>query len=227
MSDGERLSRADVVLLAWGPLTLLFILDGYFKHALYGYSPASFWLFDAVKFVLLPAVILIWLARRHRILPAQYGMRAVAENESWGHFLGLTIFLAVVLALVFSVALFVAWFILDFPEQIAFYKSIRPDGWLGISVVVYYSATAGVVEEIFCRALPLLYLKKRFGKSLPGGFYVFATAFLFGLGHWENGNLEVAATFGYGLFAGALYLRLRDLWPLIGAHALIDLWAFW
>ena len=226
-ATAARPSRADVILLACGPITLLFILDGFFKHALYGYSPVSFWLFDAVKFVLLPAAILIWLGRRHGVTPARYGMRGVAEHESWVHFLGLTIFLAIVLALVFSVARYVAWFILDHPEQTAFYKSIRPDGWLGLPVVVYYSATAGVVEEIFCRALPLLYLGERFGKSLPGGPYVLTTAFLFGFGHWENGNLEVVATFVYGLFAGALYLRLRDLWPLIGAHALIDLWAFW
>ena len=220
-------SRSDVVLLACGPITLLFILDGFFKQALYVCSPPLFWLFDAVKFVLLPAAILIWLARRHGIGPAQYGMHAVAESESWGHFLGLTIFLALVLALVFSVARYAAWFILDVPEQTLFYKSIRPDGWLGVPVVVYYSATAGIVEEIFCRALPLLYLKERFGKSPPGGAYVIATAFLFGFGHWENGNLEVVATFGYGLFASALYLKLRDLWPLIGAHTLIDVWAFW
>ena len=90
-----------------------------------------------------------------------------------------------------------------------------------------YSATAGVVEEIFCRALPLLYLSERFGKSLPKGLYVITTALIFGVGHWENGNIEVIATCVFGLFAGALYLKLRDLWPLIAAHALMDLWAFW
>lgn len=39
--------------------------------------------------------------------------------------------------------------------------------------------------------------------------------------------IEAIATFVYGLFASALYLKLRDLWPLIGAHIVIDLWAFW
>src|SRR5882672_5921989 len=103
MADG-RLSRAEVVLLACGPLTVLFIADGYFKHWLYDHVPVWFWVFDAVKFVVLPAAILLWLDRRHGITPARYGMRAVAEHESWPHFLGLTIFLAIVLMLVFSVA---------------------------------------------------------------------------------------------------------------------------
>ncbi len=221
------LSRADVVLLACGPITFLFILDGFFKHSLYGYSPALFWLFDTVKFVLLPATILIWLGRRRGITAARYGMNGIAEHESWAHFLGLTIFLALVLALVYSTARYIAWFILDFPESIAFYKSILPDGLLRVPVVLYYAVTAGVVEEIFCRALPLLYLSERFGRSLPKGLYVVATAFLFGVGHWENGNIEVLATFVFGLFASALYLRLRELWPLIGAHTLIDVWGFW
>lgn len=125
-ASAARLSRADIILLACGPLTLLFILDGFFKHALYGYSPALFWLFDTVKFVLLPAAILIWLARCHSITPARYGMRGVAENESWVHFLGLTIFLAVVLYAAYRATHFFAWIMLDFPGPTAFYKSIMP-----------------------------------------------------------------------------------------------------
>jgi membrane protease YdiL (CAAX protease family) len=226
-TTAARLSRADIILLACGPYTVLFILDGYFRHSLYSYSPALYWLFDGIKFVLLPAAILIWLGRRHGITPARYGMRAVAENESWVHFLGLTIFIAIMLYAVYIATHLFTWIILDFPESTAFYKSIRPDGLLRVPVVLYYAITAGVVEEIFWRALPLLYLSERFGKQLPKGAYVVTTAILFGAAHWENGPHEALATCIFGMFASAFYLKLRDLWPLIGAHTLIDVWGFW
>jgi hypothetical protein len=55
-SGAERLSRADVVLLAWTPLTLLFILDDYFKRARTPIRPPRTGC-STVKFVLLPAAI--------------------------------------------------------------------------------------------------------------------------------------------------------------------------
>jgi membrane protease YdiL (CAAX protease family) len=92
---------------------------------------------------------------------------------------------------------------------------------------LYLAITAGIVEEIFFRGLPFLYVIERFPAKIPTGTYVVTTALLFGAIHWENGGHEVVATFIYGVFAAAFYLKLRDLWPLIGAHALIDVWGFW
>lgn len=222
---GARISRSDAILIGIGPLVVLFIADGFFKQSLYAYSPAAFWIFDALKFVVLPAIV-GWLLYSHfDIKPAHYGLRTIAENESAVHFLGLVIFLAVILAVVYYVTWHISFRALRPVTPPAFYSTIIPHGPLHFPVVLYFSLTAGVTEEIVCRGLPLLYLRERF--SVPGrAAYVFVTALLFAAAHWENGTHAVAATFLYGIFSGILYLRLRDLWPFIGAHALIDLWGF-
>lgn len=223
---GTGISRANAVLAGLLPVAVIFVFDGFFKQALYGYSPALFWAFDVLKFVVIPAAILIWLARRFSIRPSAYGMRRMSRNEGWLRFLGLTAFLVIVLSLVFRATVWISLMIVRPAGSGAFYGSIVPEGWLHFPVVLYFAATAGFVEEIFFRALPLVYLKERFGSGIPVAAYLLGTSFLFASMHWENGAHELAATFMYGLLAGALYLRLRDLWPLIGAHVLIDVWSF-
>lgn len=37
---------------------------------------------------------------------------------------------------------------------------------------------------------------------------------------------EIIATGFFGVLAAIAYLQVRNLWFLIGAHALIDIWAF-
>jgi len=222
-----QISKAQAIFVACTLIIAINVLDGFFKEPLYGYVPALFWLFDVFKFVVLPGALLLWLWRGYGIRPVHYGMRAVAENESWLHFLGLTVFLAIVLNLVYQAAFGISWAVLRFPETKEFYYSIRPEGWLRVAVALYYAITAGVVEEIFNRALPLLYLVERYGKALPRARYLLVTSLLFGISHFESGTPQVVATFVFGLLAGALYLKLRDLWPLIGAHFLIDAWVFW
>lgn len=217
----------NAVLIASFPIIAIFILDGYFRDALHAQSPMLFWLFDLFKFVLLPVGILVWLARSFGVTPSRYGLREVAENESWVHFVGLTIFLAVVLSLVYHLAQVIASTILRPPATAPFFKSAAPDGLLRVPVVLYMAITAGIVEEIFFRGLPLLYVIERFPGRIPTSTYVVTTALLFGAIHWENGSHEVVATFIFGIFAAAFYLKLRDLWPLIGAHILIDAWEFW
>jgi membrane protease YdiL (CAAX protease family) len=223
---GTGAPRANAVLLGLLPVAVIFVLDGFFKEALHGYSPALFWAFDVLKFVVIPAAILVWLARRFSIVPSDYGMRRMSRNEGWPRFLGLTVFLVVLLSLVFRATLWIALMIVPPAGSGAFYGSMVPEGWLHFPVVLYFAVTAGFVEEIFFRALPLVYLGERFAGKIPVAAYLIGSSVLFASIHWENGAHEVAATFMYGLLAGTLYLKLRDLWPLIGAHVLIDVWSF-
>lgn len=217
--------RPEVLLIAIAPFVLLSIVDGFFRGALQN-SPALFWLFDPFKFVVLPIAALLWLARTFFVTPDKYGLASVAEHESWLQFLGFTLFLTALLYLIYQAADMFFWMLFGRPETASFYKNMAPTGLLRVPVVLYFAATAGLVEEIFFRALPLLYLQQRFPKSIPTGLYVLSTSALFGVSHWENGAHEVLATFTYGIFASLFYVKLRDLWPLVGAHALIDLWVF-
>jgi membrane protease YdiL (CAAX protease family) len=219
-------SKTDAILIGCLSHVAVSILDGFFKEYLYKYSPLLFSAFDLFKFVVIPAGVLIWLARRFSITPSGYGLRRAVGNNSWLHFLGLTVLLAVFLNFAYHVAQHFAWVIIRPADTSALYKSVIPDGLFHFPVVLYFGVTAGLVEEIFFRALPLLYVKERFRNRVPLAGYVVTTSVLFAAAHWENGAHEVVATFVYGLFASVLYLKLRDLWPLVGAHALIDIWAF-
>jgi membrane protease YdiL (CAAX protease family) len=51
-------------------------------------------------------------------------------------------------------------------------------------------------------------------------------AVLFGMAHWESGAHEILGTACLGLFACALYLKIQTLWPLIGAHFIVDMASF-
>lgn len=227
MTPGVKVENSNAIFIATATVAAIFIFDGFFRGPLHAFSPPLFWLFDLLKFVVVPAACLIWLARAFQVFPSQYGLRRIAHNESWWRFLGLTIVLAVGLSLVYRVALFLAWAIPTPWAITASYSTIAPDGPLRIAAVGYFSLTAGLVEEIFFRALPLLFLQRRFSVRVPTTLYVVSTALLFGAAHWENGAHEIFANVAFGVVASLLYLKLRDLWPLIGAHALTAAWIMW
>lgn len=223
-------SRADAILIASLSHILISFVDGFFKEPLYRYSEHAFWIFDFIKFVAIPVVVLVWLDRAFSIAPASYGLRSGSKPENWFYFLGLTVFLAIVLNLVYQGVQHFAWIIVwrvFHPAPVpVFYKSLVPDGLLHYPTALYFAATAGFTEEVFFRGLPLLYMKERFGNTKPIWIYVVVTSVLFAAAHWENGLHEIIATFTYGIASSVLYLKLRDLWPLVGAHALIDFRTF-
>ena len=218
--------RSNAILAGSGIMIALSIADGAFKSSLYMLSPLAFWIFDVTKFVILPATILWLLYRYFQVKPTEYGIAGAAEGQAWWEFIGLVVFLALILYVVYLVAWSLSpktlW---PTPTQ-HFYQAILPQGILHFPVAIYYAVTAGVTEEIIFRGLPLLYLKERYGKSFSRAGYVVVTSILFGAAHWENGSREVGAAFFFGVFSSLLYLQLRELWPLIGAHALTDLWGF-
>jgi membrane protease YdiL (CAAX protease family) len=186
-----------------------------------------FWAVDAFRFVLLPGAILLWLARAFQVSPSAYGLGRPRETDSWLEFVWILVSIAIILRFVYHSASLVSWFLAGRPQTVSFYKEVVPQGPFRAVAVLYLAVTAGLVEEVFFRGLPLLHLKMRFPAGIPKGLYVASTAIAFGAIHWQNGIHEVVATTVYGLVAAVFYLNLRDLWPLVGAHALIDAWEFW
>lgn len=226
LNQRAQLNDSDALVLGFAVVAAVFLTSGFFRRDLYALSPALYWVFDFLKFVVVPAAAALVLAKRYGLRPRHYGLRGIAEHETWGHFIGLTIFLALILALTYYATWHIAWRLLRPEAALPFYQEINPKGLLRIPVTLYMGVTAGVVEEVLFRGLPLLYLERRFPNSLPRKPYILGTALLFGLVHWGDGPHQVLATFAFGVLAAALYLRLRDLWPLITAHAIIDIYTF-
>jgi membrane protease YdiL (CAAX protease family) len=53
------------------------------------------------------------------------------------------------------------------------------------------------------------------------------TTILFAATHSELGPSGVVAALTYGIAAAVLFLKLRNLWPIIFAHFVIDVYSFW
>jgi membrane protease YdiL (CAAX protease family) len=225
--SAQRAGQPDFLIVAVALVLTFFLIDGFVRRELYAISPSLYWAFDFLKFVVLPAAAAICLARAFGVRPEHYGIRGVAQNETWVQFIGLTFFVALLLAGVHYATYYVAWFVLRPEVAQPFYQEINPAGILRVPAALYMAGTAAVVEEVFCRGIPLLYLQRRFPNGIPEASYVWGTALLFGFLHWENGFHDVVAAFVFGLAAAAIYLKLRDLWPLMGGHFVIGLVALW
>jgi membrane protease YdiL (CAAX protease family) len=222
----ETQSGPGPVAIAFATVLAVFLAVNAVRRDVYALSPALYWAIDVLKFVVLPAAAAVALAKRYSIFPRHYGLRSEPGRNDWGHFIGLTVFLALTLNLVYHATRYVAWLLLRPEPATSFYFDINASGLLRIPVTLYMAVTAGVVEEVFFRGLPLLYLERRFPNAVPKRLYVAGTALAFGLIHWMNGPHEFIATFVFGVLAATLYLRLRDLRLLIGAHICIDLYGF-
>jgi len=216
-----------VIPLALAPLLLQSLVDGLYKAPLHRWSASAFWLVDAAKFVLLPAVVLWCLARFAGVRPRDYGLRWPRTPEERNALLGAALFACFVLVPLYFAAQELAWRAGRFTAPDFGYETALPAArflrWLAIG---YFALTAGIVEEIVFRGLPWTWAA-RFGDTRTTRWtWVAMTSVLFGLVHWENGLPEVLTTGVFGVGAALLYLKLRNLWPLVLAHVVADVVAF-
>lgn len=85
---------------------------------------------------------------------------------------------------------------------------------------VYFALSAALLEELVYRWLLGKALLDRGWGAAP--FLCISTA-LFGLIHWHGGLQAIVLTGLVGLLLSWVYLKIRLLWPLVVAHATIDL----
>lgn len=212
-------------------ISLIFIIglvNGLYKEALFNFSQAAYWLQDIAHFVIIPAALFYILSNTCGYKFKDFGLIKPSKGYPLAELLGASIFSAFILYVVYISVLVTSYHTLkEYGQTAAYfnYNSVIPTGPLGIVVVLYFATTAATVEEIVYRGIPykLMTAYKLFSKKT----YVVGTSLLFAAIHWENGYGDLLAAFIFGLLAAYLYLVYRNLWPLIGAHFLIDLYVFW
>jgi hypothetical protein len=212
------------LLLALAPFVVLSLADGWYKEPLFAWSPIAFWIADATKFVLVPALALAWLRLGAGVRPAHYGM-ARPDNLDRADFLKLLVLVCAVMAYLLdsSTRLGAALF----PDRPSFtYLGAMPQGMPRPMLALYFSLTAALVEEVMFRGLPWLWLSGYMEGNRLRWTYLLWSSITFAGTHWENGQGQLFATFIYGLAAGGWFLVLRSLWPLVLAHLAIDLYIF-
>ena len=98
-------------------------------------------------------------------------------------------------------------------------EKIPDDGFMRYSIIVYFSITAGFVEEFFYRGI----LKLSFSNiDYSKVSYYLLSGFLFGIVHWHSGIYTVFPAFIVGIYAAIAYINIGSLWPLIIGHTLTD-----
>jgi len=107
------------------------------------------------------------------------------------------------------------------------FNLILPEGQLRVPVVLYLALTAGFVEEVIFRGLFWTAISEWQFKRFKPFIYVFSSSLVFASVHWEQGMAGMLSSFAFGIVAAMFYLRLRNLWPMITAHTLIDIYYFW
>ena len=214
--------------LAILPFLVLWLLDGFWKAKLVELAPLAFWAVDVFEWVVVPAATLLLLRHFATSLTARDcglvgGMGAPATFAAL-FLCTLTLFLAY-------------WYgsrVLG-PNLFGYSESaFRMDlalaalGQYSAMGSFYLSATAGFCESVFALALPWAWFSR--GQSVSrreaAAFAVLACA-VFALGHWETGWANATGAFLFQLLAVTWYLGLKNIWPIIGAHFLVDLYWLW
>ncbi|TGL19729.1 CPBP family intramembrane metalloprotease [Leptospira bourretii] len=115
-------------------------------------------------------------------------------------------------------------FTTNYLQNFEFQSTIPNNFETGILLTIYYSFTAGFVEEIYYRGFlaQLFHIDHKFNVN-----YILISSTLFSMNHWEGGIINIIDTFLYGLLFSIFYNKFRNIWPLIIAHIITDIIAFY
>jgi uncharacterized protein len=200
-------------------------LNGFYNSHLVG-SAVLYWSVEFCTWLLLPVIlILVFKLSGGRV--HDLGVMLPKSVKAWLVFISCSV--------AFS-ALFHAAFLIGSDQSRALfaqnylavnftYRSIIPTEGIGKIVVwLYFSLTAGIVEELFFRGL----LKRIFSNTKWGLItFVLTSTVLFASIHWENGVRDMFATGCVGLVASIAFLLNRNAITLMIAHTVTDLLLFW
>lgn len=205
------------------------LLWGLFSGAFGAYVPRSgiaFWVYDAFVTVGLPLGCLWYIHSRLGVDSRDYGLKHYRTAYTTGEFLvGLS--LCSVVFLSFLVVHGIAYRMFPpLPEMFTFHQNVPKQALLGFLVILYFSATAALGEEIFFRGVLRLVMLPVQPRRIHIVMYILGSALLFGLNHWGLGMHKVVATTYLGLIAALLYLKVDNLWFIVCGHFVINVIGF-
>jgi uncharacterized protein len=183
--------------------------------------PALYWGFELFSWVLLPVIVITLAVRRGGLGWSDLGLTATIGGK---RSIVRTVLSAVLLCplayLYFRVARSFAQSLFPDPGYFSYVVQVLGQNDLPRPLVAaYFALSAGIVEELYFRALMFRISQFHVRPLLP---YLTLSPVQFALIHWENGVDDMLYTWLVGLLFAGLYARWRNLWPLIAAHVFID-----
>ena len=194
-------------------------------------SSAQFWTVDLFYYVALPTLALAiasWILQRplSELVHPRIGTGPAASVD-------LQVALGFVLVIAHFGLLFPirSWasaspevFTTFMPMQLNYTQIANDLGPYKILGVLYFAATAALVEEYFFRGFFARFFLER---ASPASWrYVTVSAALFAVYHWHIGIGTVLLSLGTGVLAAVVVLKTRTLLPVVGAHFVIDVISF-
>jgi membrane protease YdiL (CAAX protease family) len=212
----------------------LSLIDGFFKQSLYLWSPSGFFAYDVFHKVLLPGASFAWILRYGEISLHEIGLAKPGIGPGQMK-LGPMVVASVVLWLLLDGIYYVSEDVISrvlWKFDLLWWSDFQWDTTLKDSAVrplqaMYYAMTAGLVEEVLFRGLLFWMIVGKQVQKARCRRYLWLSSLLFALTHWEQGSSWMLAAGIFGFGAAWAFLRIGSLWPLIGAHVLADLVAFW
>ena len=229
MPDSRYLpsSQAASAFVGLTPFIVLAMLNGLYNPWLFEASVSLFWLVDFIHYWAIPLAALYFLYRHAGLTPRDYGLaRANRYYPAW-EMLGAGIFVAALLVAVSTVSWHLGTLLFGWSDYAFSFGMVVPEGGLRVLVVLYLAITAGFVEEVMYRGLMWTALSRLPYRRLAKFIYIVPGSMIFALVHWEQGVAGIFSAFAFGVVAAMLYLSLKNLWPMIAAHTLVDVYYFW
>jgi hypothetical protein len=185
-----------------------------------------FWAYDFAAWVVLPAFALFVLHKFASTPFQDYGLGAPLGWKDVVYTIPLPL-VACALASFFATS--IGYLLFGRSDPAFSYTSVlQPLGSLWMVGTIYLAVTAGLWESVFYIGVPWLYISRAFGPSAAPrlGFAMLSTL-LFAVDHHESGAAHMVGVSAFQLVALYWYLKLGTLWPVIGAHTLVDAYHFW
>ena len=196
-----------------------FLLNGFVTPAIYQ-NFVLYWLFDLTIWILIPVTVFTALDRHANLHLHEFGLNSrIAKIESVTAVALLSILIIPVLYVVYFLPF--TLFSSDLISTPRFsYQQVLPESQLArVLVAGYFGVTAGLVEELLFKGLLFRLIKDLKAAHL---IFVFTSSILFAAAHWESGATNLYAAFVYGFVTSLIYLGLKNLWPLVVGHAILD-----
>jgi len=192
------------------------------KGSIYQFSPVAFWLFKISLGSVLPLLAMWVLAKKFAISPQRYGL-SFPPRMNWDLF-GLSILVAATIAAAYLLAFKLAWvYLWQYVELPAItYSQALPTGIWHLPAVLAISFDAGFCESVIFIGLPWLLFRDSCRSTTGKVAFAVVTSVIFGACHRGNGFHEVIAVTFFGLAAVFWFLKVRDLWPVVIGHGLVD-----
>ncbi len=229
-TDIEAIGRNRFLLVSITVIYIYGLINGVFFSGFSKSNIIGFWAQDFAYFVVTPIVFLYYVFKRFGLRPKDYGLIKGSPAYPTAELIGASFFIAFFLGLVIIPIDYISYYFFlnhGFTSSEFSYKDVVPNGFLKLPVVFYLAITAGLMEEIVYRGIPYRLVSESESIKHKKFIYILVTSVTFSTIHWTSGLHFLIPTFIFGLIAAMLYLNLKNLWPLVGAHFLYDFYIFW